>query len=187
MVNYSYPTMCKLIIVTAALLLSVAMGPDAWGQTTLPLGADTVAAPVTLPSLSTLRYGRSDTLRAVKHLFMRRSKKIESWLEGGTAIMATGVVKKTVVATKSKAERRDNLYYEDLNESGNEDLVVGALMTGYGVFLDTRFGPQQYQRVVAAYQEGQPLPPYLHRKLKTKYFRLLPIGSRKERAQTVGQ
>ena len=75
MVNYSYPTMLKrATTVFAGLLLAVAVGPAAWGQS-LPLGADTVAAPVTLPSLSTLRYDRTDTLRAVQHLFMRHCSK----------------------------------------------------------------------------------------------------------------
>ncbi|MBT2558338.1 hypothetical protein J7E24_11125 [Hymenobacter sp. ISL-91] len=170
----------------AGLLLATATAPRAWGQS-LPLGADTVAAPAAvLPSLSTLRYDRTDTLRAVQHLFMRRSKAVRSWLEGGTAIMATGAVKKTIVATSSKKERQEHsAHYHDLEQSANQDLLVGGMMTGYGIFLNARFGPRQYQRVVAAYQEGQPLPPYLNRKLKTKYFRLLPLGNRQERAQAV--
>ncbi|NVO32437.1 hypothetical protein [Hymenobacter lapidiphilus] len=171
--------------VFAGLLLAVAVGPAAWGQS-LPLGADTVAAPVTLPSLSTLRYDRTDTLRAVQHLFMRRSKAMRSWLEGGAAIMATGAVKKTIVANRSKAERQNHkLRSKDVEETGTGDLLIGGLMVGYGVFRHIRFGPQQYQRVVAAYQEGEPLPPYLTRKLKTKYFRLLPLGSRQERVQAI--
>ncbi|NVO85724.1 hypothetical protein [Hymenobacter terrestris] len=177
--------MSKLPIVFAGLLLGVAMGPKAWGQS-LPLGADTVAVPVTLPSLSTLRYDHTDTLRALQHLFIRRSKAVRSWLEGGIAIAATGVVKKTAVATTSEAKRQEHeAYYDDLEQSANQDLVVGTLMTGYGVFLNARFGPRQYQQVVAAYQQGEPLPPYLTRKLKTKYFRLLPLGSRQERIQAV--
>ncbi|SET44886.1 hypothetical protein [Hymenobacter actinosclerus] len=180
--------MHKLTLLTAGLLLAAAAAaPQAWGQAR-PLGADMAAAPTALPSLSTLRYDRTDTLRALQHLFMQRSKAMRGWLEGGTAIMATGAVKKTMVATSSKKERRDNeSYYESLDEDASRDLLIGGLMVGYGAYRYTRFGPRQYQRVVAAYQEGQPLPPYLNRKLKTKYFRLLPIGSRKERAAAVGQ
>ena len=180
--------MYKLTFLTAGLLLAAAaVAPQAWGQA-LPLGADTAAGPAALPSLSTLRYDRTDTLRALQHLFMQRSKAMRSWLETGTAIMATGAVKKTMVATSSKKKRCDNeSYYENLDGDANGDLLIGGLMAGYGAYRYTRFGPRQYQRVVAAYQEGQPLPSYLKRKLKTKYFRLLPIGSRKERAEAVGQ
>lgn len=171
---------------TAGLLLAAAIAtPSARGQSLL-LGADTAVAPAALADLSTLRYGRSDTLRAVQHLFMQRSKAMRAWLEGGAAIAATGAVKKTTVATTSKARRREyDAYYSNVEQSANQDLVVGTLMMGYGAFRYTRFGPQQYQRVMLAYQQGQSLPPYLNRKLKTKYFRLLPIGSRKERAQAV--
>ncbi|WP_019949371.1 hypothetical protein [Hymenobacter aerophilus] len=176
--------MRKLTFLAAALLLAAA-NSQAWGQT-LPLGADTAAVAAALPSLSTLRYDRTDTLRAVQHLFMQRSKAMRAWLEGGAAIMATGAVKKTMVATSSKTKREEgSAYYNDLEQNANGDLLVGGMMAGYGAFRYTRFGPRQYQRVVAAYQQGEPLPPYLQRKLKTKYFRLLPIGSRKERAAAV--
>ncbi|RFP66520.1 hypothetical protein D0N36_04005 [Hymenobacter lapidiphilus] len=179
--------MLKLSILTTGLLLAAAGTPQAWGQS-LPLGADTAAVSAFLPDLSTLRYDRTDTLRAVQHLFMRRSKAMRSWLEGGTALMATGAVKKTLAVTRSKKERREHeAHYHDLEQSANQDLLIGTLMAGYGAFRYARFGPERYQRVVAAYQEGQPLPPYLNRKLKTKYFRLLPMGSRKERAQAMGQ
>ncbi|SDX60043.1 hypothetical protein [Hymenobacter psychrophilus] len=180
--------MYKLAIIFAGLLLSVAVGPKAWGQS-LPLGADTVAAPVTLPSLSTLRYGHSDTLRAVQHLFMQRSKATRGWLQAGTGILLDGAVKKVVVKASKRKKQPEYVqdHYEDLDQQANQDIVFGALMTGYGIFRLSRFGPRQYQRVVAAYQQGQPLPPYLNRKLKTKYFRLLPLGSRQERAQAVAQ
>lgn len=179
--------MYKLTTLMAGLLLAAAAGaPEAWGQL-LPLGASTDAAPVTLPSLSTLRYDRSDTLRAVQHLFMQRSRATRGWLQAGTAILLEGTVKKVVVKASELKKQPEYVqdYYEDLDQQANQDIVVGAMMTGYGIFRLSRFGPRQYQRVVAAYQQGQPLPPYLNRKLKTKYFRLLPLGSRQERAQAV--
>ena len=177
--------MHKLTFLAASLLLA-ATTPRAWGQT-LPLGADTTAVPDALPSLSTLRYARTDTLRALQHLFMQRSKATRGWLQAGTAILLEGTVKKVVVKTSELKKQPEYVqdYYEDLDQQASQDIVVGAMMTGYGIFRLSRFGPRQYQRVVAAYQQGEPLPPYLQRKLKTKYFRLLPIGSRKERAAAV--
>ena len=152
---------------------------------TLPVVQTTTSAALH-SDLSTARYDRSDTLRAVQHLFMQRSKAMRGWLESGTTILLEGAVKKVVVAaqpTNQPEYKKD--YYEDLDQQANQDIVVGTLMTGYGLFRLSRFGPRQYQRVMLAYQEGQPLPPYLARRLKTKYFRLLPIGSRRERAEAV--
>ncbi|MFD2784430.1 hypothetical protein [Hymenobacter rubripertinctus] len=173
-------------VVILGLLTTVGALPAATAQT---LAVVQTAAPAAIPhsDLSSLRYDRSDTLRAVQHLFMQRSKATRGWLQAGTGILVEGAVKK-VVAKASKRKNQPEYvqdFYEDLDQQASQDIVVGALMTGYGAYRLSRFGPGQYRRVVVAYQEGQPLPPYLTRKLKTKYFRLLPIGSRKERAQAV--
>ncbi|WP_157530473.1 hypothetical protein [Hymenobacter norwichensis] len=123
--------------------------------------------------LSAIRYDRADTLRAVQHLFMQRSKATRDWLETGVGILASGVVKKTVLAA-SGLKREEKEYYRGLQQEANEDLVVGSLLAGYGIFRLSRFGPQQYQRVMDVYAQGGPLPQYLSRRLKTKFFRLLP-------------
>lgn len=69
----------------------------------------------------------------------------------------------------------DKHYYQDQQQEANGDLVMGGLMAGYGLFRLSRFGPLQYQRVTEAYAQGTPLPPYLARRLKIKFFRLLPL------------
>ncbi|MBT9392505.1 hypothetical protein KLP40_04955 [Hymenobacter sp. NST-14] len=179
--------MRPLPVIFLGLLTTVGALPAATAQT---LALVPAAAPATaLPAdLSTLRYDRTDTLRAVQHLFMQRSKATRGWLQAGTGILLDGTVKKVVVAAQPPNQpdyKKD--YYENLDQQASQDILVGTVMTGYGLFRLSRFGPRQYQRVVLAYQEGQPLPPYLTRRLKVKYFRLLPIGTRLERARAVQQ
>ena len=124
--------------------------------------------------LSAARYDRSDTLRAVQHLFMQRSVATRGWLQAGAGIVATAAVEKTALAV-SGVKKVDKHYYENQQQQANSDLVMGGLMAGYGLFRLSRFGPLQYQRVTEAYAQGTPLPPYLTRRLKTKFFRLLPL------------
>ncbi|RSK41191.1 hypothetical protein [Hymenobacter perfusus] len=123
---------------------------------------------------STARYDHSDTLRAVQHLFMHRSKATRSLLEVGGGLLATAAVKKVAIEA-SGVEKVDKQDYQILRQDANQDLVAGGLMAGYGLFRFSRFGPQQYRRVLEAYAQNQPLPGYLQRRLKTKYFRLLPL------------
>lgn len=132
------------------------------------------AAPVAHSRLSAVRYDRSDTLRAVQHLFMQRSVATRGWLQAGAGIVATAAVEKTAL-TVSGVKKADKQHYQNQQQQANGDLVMGGLMAGYGLFRLSRFGPLQYQRVTEAYAQGTPLPPYLTRRLKTKFFRLLPL------------
>jgi hypothetical protein len=140
---------------------------------TTPTGSAS-AASVVYSGLSAARYDHSDTLRAVQHLFMQRSKATRGWLQAGGSIMAMAAVKKTAL-TVSGVKKFDKQYYQEQQQETNGDLVLGGLMAGYGFFRLSRFGPLQYRRVTEAYMQGQPLPSYLTRRLKTKYFRLLPL------------
>lgn len=148
-------------LLTAALLLALAA----------PCAAQMPAAH---SDLSTARYDHSDTLRAVRHLFMQRSKATRSLLEVGGDLMATAAVKKVAIEA-SGVEKVNKQDYQILQQDANQDLVTGGLMAGYGLFRLSRFGPQQYRRVLEAYAQNQPLPGYLQRRLKTRYFRLLPL------------
>jgi hypothetical protein len=123
--------------------------------------------------LSTAHYDRSDTLRAVRHLFMQRSKATRGWLQAGVGLAATAVVEKGMLATTS-LKAQDKPYYQSRQQEANSTIVMGSLMTGYGLLRLSRFGPQQYQRVLNAYRQGEPLPRYLSRRLKPKYFRMMP-------------
>ncbi|RPD48658.1 hypothetical protein DNI29_08575 [Hymenobacter sediminis] len=124
--------------------------------------------------LSTARYDRTDTLRAVMHLFIQRSRATRSILQMGMSTVATAAVEKAALSA-SEMKRRDKSFYKARQQETNSDLLVGGLATTYGLFRLSRFGPQQYQRVTEAYEQGAPLPPYLTRKLKTKYFRFQPL------------
>ncbi|WP_156109411.1 hypothetical protein [Hymenobacter sp. APR13] len=142
--------------------------------TTPAASSSSAAAAVAHSGLSTARYDRSDTLRAVQHLFVQRSRATRGWLQTGAGLMTTAAVEKTALAL-SAAKKTDKQSYQAQQQEANGDLLLGGLMAGYGLFRLSRFGPQQYQRVTEAYAQGQPLPSYLARRLKTKYFRLLPV------------
>ena len=137
-------------------------------------GAAPLAQTAPHSDLSTARYDHLDTLRAVRHLFMQRSRATRSLLEVGTGMAATGVVK-TVAVEASGLAKVDKQEYQIYRQDANQDLLVGGLMAGYGLFRLSRFGPQQYQRVMHAYAQGGSLPQYLSRRLKTRYFRLRPL------------
>ncbi|WP_426491817.1 hypothetical protein [Hymenobacter sp. 102] len=123
--------------------------------------------------LSTARYDRSDTLRAVRYLFMRRSQATRGWLQAGTGLAATAVVEKGMLATTG-LKKQDKQYYQTRQQEANGDILLGSLITGYGLLRLSRFGPQQYQRVLNAYLQGGPLPQYLARRLRPRYFRMMP-------------
>lgn len=149
-----------VLLITAALCLTTAVAAQA--QTAPPT------------DLNAARYDRSDTLRAVQHLFMQRSKATRAWLETGVSFMASAAVEKTVLAT-SGIKKVDKGYYRTRQQEADQDLVFGTLMASYGLFRLSRFGPQQYQRVMDAYAQGTALPHYLTRRLKPRFFRLLPL------------
>ncbi|RSK43854.1 hypothetical protein [Hymenobacter rigui] len=140
------------------------------------LGLATSSVAQTVPQhsdLSTARYDRSDTLRAVRYLFMRRSQATRGWLQAGTGLAATAVVEKGMLATTS-LRKQDKQYYQSRQQNANGDILLGSLITGYGLLRLSRFGPQQYQRVLNIYLQGGPLPQYLTRRLRPKYFRMMP-------------
>ncbi|MCA8830005.1 hypothetical protein [Hymenobacter pini] len=140
------------------------------------LAATTALHAQTTPAhsdLSTARYDRSDTLRAVRYLFMQRSKATRGWLQTGVGLTATAVVEKGLLATTS-LKQQDKPYYQSLQQHANSNIFIGTLITGYGLLRLSRFGPQRYQSVLNAYLQGGPLPQYLTRRLKLKYFRMMP-------------
>lgn len=138
------------------LLASLAAGLSATqAQTPLLLAA----APA---SLASVRYSAADTVRAVRHLFQHRNKGTAGTLGAGGAIVGQGATKLLVRADTTVAKHR--------HEAG-PDILVGSALIGAGVLRTQRFGPERYAQVVTAYEQGQPLPDYVRRRLKPKYFR----------------
>ncbi|AHJ97507.1 hypothetical protein Hsw_1912 [Hymenobacter swuensis DY53] len=124
--------------------------------------------------LSTARYDRSDTMRAVQHLFMQRSKATRVWLNMGLDAAVGATLDKAALAAVAAFEP-DKRYYKTWQQQANGDMVMGSLAAAYGFYRLSRFGPQRYQRVMQAYAQGGPLPEYLQRRLKNRYFRLRPL------------
>ncbi|MCC3156154.1 hypothetical protein LJ737_02840 [Hymenobacter sp. 15J16-1T3B] len=121
----------------------------------------TPAAPAA-PSLATARYSAADTIRAVRHLFEHRIKGAPGYVDAGGTILTAGAVA-LALRTDSTAEGR--------RVESNQDMMVGSALMGYGIFRAVRFGRTRYEQVVSAYAQGEPLPPYVRRRLKPIYFR----------------
>ncbi|OON71032.1 hypothetical protein B0919_03300 [Hymenobacter sp. CRA2] len=124
--------------------------------------AQSATAAATLPPLASLRYSAADTIRAVQHLFTRRLKGAAGYVGGGSATLSKAAV--------GMALRNDSTSQGQRIDT-NQDVLGGGLMLGYGLWRTQRFGPERYAQIVAAYQQGEPLPGYVRRRLKTKYFR----------------
>ncbi|RAK63193.1 hypothetical protein [Hymenobacter edaphi] len=141
------------LFLLAALL---AAAPAASAQSSTP-----AAAPAA-PSLASAHYSAADTIRAVRHLFEHRTRGAGGYADAGGTILTAGAVA-MALRTDSTAEgqRIDN----------NSDLMVGSALMGYGLFRAARFGRPRYEQVVGAYAQGEPLPAYVRRRLKPKYFR----------------
>lgn len=132
----------------------------------LAIGATAAQAQTTSPaaptSLASAHYSAADTIRAVQHLFQHRSKGTAGTLSAGGAIVGQGTAK--------LLQRSDTTIAKHRHEAG-PDIVVGSALIGAGVLRTQRFGPERYGQIMAAYEQGQPLPEYVRRRLKPKYFR----------------
>ncbi|GAB3826497.1 hypothetical protein [Hymenobacter jeollabukensis] len=124
--------------------------------------AQTPGSPAATPSLATAHYSAADTIRAVRHLFEHRIKGAVGYADAGSAVLTAGAVAMALrTDSTSEGQRIDS----------NRDMLVGSALMGYGVFRAVRFGRTRYEQVVTAYVQGEPLPPYVRRRLKPKYFR----------------
>lgn len=129
----------------------------------VPAAAQEAPAPTAAPMLANApRYSMEDTMRAVQHLFMRRTRGAEGWASSGGGLVANAALRKAVLRRRSPEWRR---------QQDNGDLLIGGLMLGYGLWKMARFGPEQCETVLVAYEQGQPLPEYVRRRLKPRFFR----------------
>ena len=147
-------TMRKLAALAALMFL---LGTSAWSQSTN-------SAPELAP-LSTLRYSREDTVRAVRHLFGQREQDATGYAAGGGALLGKGAT-----ATAQHASNAPQMG----GANGASDWVGGSMMMAYGLFRLKRFGPKECEQVIVAYQQGEPLPGFVRRRLKTKHFSYHP-------------
>lgn len=117
-------------------------------------------------SLASARYSQADTLRAVQHLFQRRIRGGLGMADAGSATLTKGAV--------AMAFRNDSTSEARRIES-NQDMLFGTAVLSYGVFQARRFGRGRYEQIVAAYAQGEPLPEYVRRRLRPRYFRYRPF------------
>lgn len=113
-------------------------------------------------SLNPAHYTAADTLRAIRHLFLKRLKGAVNYMgTGGGLLIDAAVTTGLQSATGVEGQQTDI----------NQDVFVGSALLGYGLFRFQRYSPTQYKLIVVSYANGQPLPPYIRRRLKRKFFR----------------
>ncbi|RTQ53378.1 hypothetical protein EJV47_01150 [Hymenobacter gummosus] len=150
------PLFLRSIRVNAVAVLLLA-STGAVGQTTTP---------PPLPPLSAARYSVEDTIRAIRHLFGQRSKGARGYTAAGSATLTEAALTTALrPAGTAPGQRIDD----------NQDYLAGGLMLGYGLARGRRFGPQQREQLIAAYTQGEPLPPYVRRRLKPRHFLYRPL------------
>jgi hypothetical protein len=76
-------------------------------------------------------------------------------------------------AALTTAQRASNVPQVGGANAGS-DWVGGSLMMAYGLFRFKRFGPQECEQIIVAYKQGEPLPGFVRRRLKTKHFSYHP-------------
>ncbi|GAB2956701.1 hypothetical protein GCM10027048_23580 [Hymenobacter coalescens] len=107
---------------------------------------------------------QEDTVRAVRRLFNARSHH-GAWLLSGSGVVAAGVG----IANIWPA------YYGPRITRGQASglgLLFSGSTVGLGLWRSIRFSTKRRDEVVAAYQQGEPLPRFVRRRLQTKHFGL---------------
>lgn len=120
------------------------------------------------PLPPTRTYAREDTVYAVRRLFksqdVQSTQRLALWL-GGVSGVAVGAflpapfgnpgLKTSTIATGA---------------------VVAGTMSGLALGRMLRFRPARRDQVLAAYEQGEPLPRYVRRRLRSEHF--LPGSAR---------
>ncbi|RTQ47516.1 hypothetical protein EJV47_19045 [Hymenobacter gummosus] len=119
----------------------------------------------TTNSLADARYSRADTLRAVGHLFAKRTKGAVGYTSAGASIVSASLFR----------PKPDEWVPAIEKQSTRGGWLFGGAMLGYGAARLSRYGAERFEQITAAYEQGEPLPPYVRRQLKTKYFRYRPF------------
>lgn len=115
-----------------------------------------VAALLGLAASPVLAQGR-DTVFAVHKLFQQKRRSGASWASAGTSAAFDHSL-----GYRAGSSTRDNVAQATV--FGGVPLAVGLLQYG-------RFSPERETQVLAAYAQGQPLPPDIRRRLRRRHFR----------------
>lgn len=110
-------------------------------------------APTIMPTEATSSYDGTDTVAAVRNLYARR--RTGGWryiniLSGATILPAVALL---------------------LLDSNPAGLGVVGTSIGVGIGKLVRFSSKKEEAVVNAYQQGQPLPHSIRKRLRKKHFR----------------
>jgi hypothetical protein len=143
-------SLARCIVLLALSLLSAA--PDSVAQSSLA-GL----------SLTATRPSRLDTVLAVRRLFKAKDAGSTEMLGSGLLlVVGTGIAAfapPTVVGSLGSTQ------------APAVGLLSSGISIGVGLVRSMRYRNKRRDEVLAAYEQGEPLPTYVRRRLKPKYFR----------------
>ena len=160
----SFYSMNSKQLLLAGLLLSA----SATTYAQRPAAADSLARSLAVATLSTA--AAEDTVQALNLLYARRRMGGISWMLGGTL----GGVRTLTAASQPTTINTSYgpMTIDDGASAGG--LLAGAgvmlLVDGYGLSKLVRFSRGKQMALTAAVRAGQPLPPDVRRRLKSRFF-----------------
>lgn len=104
-----------------------------------------------------------DSIRAVKRLFSSRRTGAQLGVGFAAATIVTPVIIGEATDTPRRAVKSDT--------HAAAGLVVSLPLWGIALWKWHRFSSSQEQQVLRRYEAGQPLPPYVRRRLHARFFR----------------
>ena len=140
----------------------------------VPFVAPAQTVPVTTPSMaspvpSALSVGKSDTLRAMNNLFARRRQGGLTWMlvtAGGLGALARAAANPDTRTVNGVVVSSDPNTRAMVAIAGG--LVGVPALLGVGKLV--RFSHGKQQAAEQAIRSGKPLPHYISRRLRHKYF-----------------
>ncbi|SMB87879.1 hypothetical protein SAMN00120144_1437 [Hymenobacter roseosalivarius DSM 11622] len=139
--------MSKLIISAAVAACLFFTAGSAVAQTT-----ETTAAPAVATSgiIAPAAFS-SDSLQAVQKLFKSRRTGAVLLAVPGGYVFGAGLA--------------------NVQEGGISSMLIGGVLAGVAINKEARFNKKKESEMLTAYQQGQPLPAYVRKRIKNKHMK----------------
>ncbi|GAA4371796.1 hypothetical protein GCM10023186_00660 [Hymenobacter koreensis] len=112
------------------------------------------------------RYGQKDTAVAIINLFAKRQGGGAAWL------VTSGIATVRGYAASRGANQRsiNGVVVDESDANPAPVFIIGGLAAGYGVSKLVRFSNGRLEETLTSYAAGKPLPTWVRRRLKPKFF-----------------
>ncbi|KUG09337.1 hypothetical protein [Solirubrum puertoriconensis] len=136
------------------------------------LTVDSAAVVAPVQSQVAKRTASTDTIMAVMKLFSRRRGGGAGWVASAGLVTLRGYV----ASRNANTTTINGVVVEQSDADVTPVLLVGGAVAAYGVSKLVRFSNGRLDEVLDAYNQGQPLPQWVQRRLKPKFFLVQPKG-----------